>query len=232
MLKTIEIDIDVYKLIESERKDFEETQNDILRRLLNVDRIERKMQWGQVSNKMVLDLEGEADSTFYPESVEESEDITGRIAQYQRSIMEHRLNALINEPLKDWIFEGVRLPEGTKLRKWYRGQQYYALIANGSISFGDKLYYAPSSAAMAITNGSPVNGWLFWEYFDEADGSWKKLTELRVETVTKMETAVSMSDTEVQPDVETKPKDALPKKQTSGTRSSKASTKSRNSKKQ
>ncbi|WP_460766592.1 hypothetical protein [Niabella terrae] len=155
-LKTIEIDIEVYKRIESERNGFEETPNEILRRLLRISQV------GKRSSKV--------------SSV--STQITSPPNDSGSKTSEIRNSSPAGTP-KDWFFEGVRLLEGTRLRKWYHGKQYHAVISNGGICFEEKYYKTPSAAAMAVTGGMPVNGWLFWEYYDAPVYTWKKLQELR-----------------------------------------------------
>jgi hypothetical protein len=172
MNKSIEIDIEVYRKIESARQTFEETHNDILKRLLGLTpSIKLPIQQGQMSMS-----EKRED---YNIEVSNRKDLIDEIRSYQQKSMKSRLTDLVRYGHKDWICEGARLPEGSKLRKWYRGKQHDAVIINGSILLNGKQYHAPSAAAMAVTDGTPVNGWLFWEYFDEGEIAWKKLNELR-----------------------------------------------------
>jgi hypothetical protein len=126
--KTIEIDLDVYKRIEENRKSFDQSENDILRHLLDLEEQPIKMVRG---NKTGLN-----------------------------------------------IGDGVVLPDGTQLRKKYKGQLYEVTVTNGRIIYNGKGYTSPSGAAVAIT-GSPVNGWRFWEVKKPDDNEYRPLAELR-----------------------------------------------------
>lgn len=84
-----------------------------------------------------------------------------------------------NQPSIYWEYKGVRLPEGTKLRKKSRYREYNAIIHNGQIFVNNKYYTAPSSAAMSVNGGTSVNGWEFWEYYDDINKRWYKLNQLR-----------------------------------------------------
>jgi hypothetical protein len=75
--------------------------------------------------------------------------------------------------------QGARLREGARLRKWSSNQKIEAIINNGSIFIDGEYYKSPSAAAMAVNGGINVNGWMFWEYFDESSMSWEKLSQLR-----------------------------------------------------
>lgn len=126
--KTIEIDLDVYKRIEEHRESFDQSENDILRRLLDLEEQPVKMVRG---NKTGLN-----------------------------------------------VGDGVVLPDGTQLRKKYKGQLYEVAVTNGRIIYNGKGYTSPSGAAVAIT-GSPVNGWRFWEVKMPDDDEYRLLAELR-----------------------------------------------------
>jgi hypothetical protein len=106
---TIEIDLEIYKLIQAERQSFDETNSEILRRLLKLG----------------------------PREVSDSE--------------EGGLN----------IGHGVFLPNGTLLKRKYKGVVYEAPVKEGKIWAKGKSFTSPSGAAVEVT-GSAVNGWQFW----------------------------------------------------------------------
>lgn len=74
--------------------------------------------------------------------------------------------------------KGVFLRNGLKLRKHFKGTLYEATVHDGYIEFHNKKYTSPSGAAVKAANGS-VNGWIFWEFLDEKDNTWKTLETLR-----------------------------------------------------
>ncbi|MEA2053696.1 MAG: hypothetical protein U9O96_01040 [Candidatus Thermoplasmatota archaeon] len=72
---------------------------------------------------------------------------------------------------------------GIKLRHKFRdkfgdGRIVYATVKDGYILFeGEK--YSSLSAAGSKAAGYLVNGWKFWEYYDEDAGGWRKVDEFR-----------------------------------------------------
>ena len=70
------------------------------------------------------------------------------------------------------------LKNGMKLQKNFKGKLFEAIVRNGYIEFEDKKYTSPSGPAVVAAQGS-VNGWRFWDFFDEKDNQWKLLETLR-----------------------------------------------------
>lgn len=123
---SIEIDLDIYKLIQAERKSFDETDNEILRRLL------------KLRPREVSDLE------------------------------EGGLH----------IGYGVFLPNGTLLKRKYKGVLYEAPVKEGKIWVKGKSFTSPSGAAVEVT-GSAVNGWQFWAVQRPEEKTYPKLSALK-----------------------------------------------------
>lgn len=195
MTKSIDIDIEVYRAIEAGRISFEESQNNILRRILGIEGHSISQgfdSWKkQGSNSKPADLDYSSqqgtdvpDFSFGPSGVKEpyfQEDRTDSGIKF-KDLQFPFYGMLMPKTAygtKDWLFGGVRLPEGTRLQKWYGGIKYEAEIRNGSILFEGVSYQSPSAAAMVITGGSNVSGWNFWKFFDPHDGEWKKLITLK-----------------------------------------------------
>jgi hypothetical protein len=192
MKKSIEIDIEVHRAIEIRREDFDESQNDILRRILGLNRQDRisgnaeflfpdsaasePVPFFNRASRLapvpppMSHAEGEEDQPQIP--------LSHRIKEFHSRISNQYFTSKLPS-VRDWQFGGVRLPEGTRLQKWYGGQKYEAEIRDGAIWFDGIPYQSPSAAAMVITGGSNVSGWSFWKYFDPKDGEWKKLGSLR-----------------------------------------------------
>lgn len=74
--------------------------------------------------------------------------------------------------------QGVLLKNGLKLRKKYFGKLVEAIVEKNHISYNGKEYASPSGAARAVT-GNSVNGWVFWQYYDEKTKKWQILSKLR-----------------------------------------------------
>ncbi len=72
---------------------------------------------------------------------------------------------------RDLVVDGVVFPEGTELRKEYKGKIYQAVIQNGSILLNAKKFSSASAAAIHIT-GSNVNGRRFWEVRLPGKANW------------------------------------------------------------
>ncbi len=81
----------------------------------------------------------------------------------------------------DWVSKGVRFPQGTHVRAKYKGQLHLAEVKDGALLLNGKRYDSPSSAAMAITNNTPVNGWTFWEVKLPGSGEWQTMKALRTD---------------------------------------------------
>jgi hypothetical protein len=76
------------------------------------------------------------------------------------------------------LVRGNVLKNGLNLQKRYKGKLYEAKVLNGYIEMAGNKYPSPSSAGIAITK-SNVNGWRFWNYFDEKENKWKVLETLK-----------------------------------------------------
>jgi hypothetical protein len=171
MKKQIEIDIEVHRYIESARIDFKESQNTILRRLLGIDR-DQELQSPDIYDQGTEMSDLTSDNANYY-------NLANEISSYQDYILNKRIRSKDQNAARDWIYRGARLREGARLRKWSSNQKIEAIINNGSIFINGEYYKSPSAAAMAVNGGINVNGWMFWEYFDESSMSWEKLSELR-----------------------------------------------------
>lgn len=122
----IEIDFDVYIYLQNQRNGFNETENDVLRRILKID-----------TPQIISENRGESYHTG-----------------------------------------GVNLQVGLKLRKTYKNVDLEAKVTDRGIMFDNQIFKSPSAAGCVATNTS-VNGWIFWEYFDEDSNQWKVLDNLR-----------------------------------------------------
>ena len=75
--------------------------------------------------------------------------------------------------------EIYKLPTGIKLRHRFRdGRIVEAVVKDNYVLYDGRKYSSLSQAGIAAT-GYYVNGWRFWEYYDEDTGEWRKVDELR-----------------------------------------------------
>lgn len=83
------------------------------------------------------------------------------------------------ESKSGWMLKaGVWLPEGTKLRAKYKGKMIEAEVIGNGLKCKGENYRSPSAAACAAT-GTSVNGWHFWDFFDDSSGTWRPISSLR-----------------------------------------------------
>jgi hypothetical protein len=191
MTKQIEIDIDVYRVIENGRISFDETQNTILRRLLGIENTPQTNPPLQPNEVLLYSNNDKTPPSEYPKNNEvaslynnkiqplESSKTSDKIIAFQTKTLANRLAGIFSSGSSDWHYGGVSLPEGTQLQKWSRKQKIEAVIYNGSIYLNGEYHQSPSSAAMSVNGGVNVNGWDFWDYFDQKTKEWKRLDELR-----------------------------------------------------
>ena len=113
-----------------------------------------------------------------PSSERESTSVAedGEIEDWKQKLIEITSSDLVS-------FAG-RVPHGTQLRAFYKGSEYRAEVAAGSVSWNGRRFPSLSQAAIAViqSTGShrpTENGWRFWEFYDEASDEWRALTELR-----------------------------------------------------
>lgn len=137
-LRPIEIDVDVYRFLESRRTSFAQTHNDILRDLAGLKSVASTPSHG----------------------VGNGTDQGG------------------------WLWKGVTLPNGTKLRMSYNGQTHSGEVVQGAWHVGGAIYRTPSAAAGGVARskkGAPVSldGWGYWEVKKPDSDRWIPIAKLR-----------------------------------------------------
>lgn len=78
------------------------------------------------------------------------------------------------------VVKNILLKNGLKLNQKYKGEVITAEVIDGYIVCNNQKFTSPSGAAVSIT-GSSINGWRFWNYFDENNKNWKLLETLKSE---------------------------------------------------
>ena len=119
--KYIEIDLEVYKEIINRAHSFEESHNEILRRVLGLD------PEGE-SNLSALNLDQ---------------------ANYFR--LAEPAGPQVYERPRGFFTKGVLIPEGAKLRGSYKGEWIAAIVLDGAIELRGRRFNSLSGAAMHIT---------------------------------------------------------------------------------
>jgi hypothetical protein len=79
---------------------------------------------------------------------------------------------------KPWVVKGVHFPHGTEFLAAYKGQDFQAIVDNGTLMLNGKRFSSPSSAAVSIT-GNPVNGWIFWKCRMPGKQNWEIIESYR-----------------------------------------------------
>ena len=123
----IRIDLDVYKAIQQRLQSFNDTPNQVLRRIFELEVAEERPSTPQGEGLYVKE---------------------------------------------------VFLKNGLKMRKRFKGRTLEATVEGNSILYDGRKFNSPSGAAVYAT-GTSINGWRFWEYFDDNSGMWRSLSALR-----------------------------------------------------
>lgn len=137
-LRSIEIDVEVFRFLESHRTSFAQTHNDILRNLAGLKSIAL------------------TPSNNAPSGADEG----------------------------GWLWKGVMLPNGTKLRMSYNGQTHSGEVVQGAWHVAGAIYRTPSAAAGGVARskkGAPVSldGWGYWEIKKPDSNRWIPIEKLR-----------------------------------------------------
>lgn len=82
------------------------------------------------------------------------------------------------EPTKGYQWLTVFLPNGTKLKMAYKGQDYYAEVAHEKIMYGGEAF-SPSGLANRIAAGTRRNAWRDFWIKRPRDKEWVLADDLR-----------------------------------------------------
>lgn len=158
--RSIEIDFDIHKIIETNRTSFEESPNEVLRRILKLQPIEKPRF---VSEPSWMHRNGTKEISANPPKV-----VT---------------NGTLSR--SGWHGKGVDLPNGTLFHMEYNGEVYSGDIQNGKWCIeGAAPCKSPSDAACsavaARTGIRPsLNGWIYWHVKRPQDNGWVLIDSLR-----------------------------------------------------
>jgi len=165
-MRNIEIDFEVHQLIELERRNFDETPNDALRRLLKLPDQKREV------------IVPPARLFHGPEPRRPEPRIRPEPPEGKR--------VLPNIGDGAWTGDGVALPNGTQVRMHYNDRWHFGEIQASQWVVEGKVYTSPSSAAVgcAVTKDGThpsLNGWLYWEFIrpGEYRAGWQHLSTAR-----------------------------------------------------
>ncbi len=108
-----------------------------------------------------------------------SEDLRRRFARDVKDRLKYEVALLLgNQPKKPASqVRGSKLRK-TKLKAWYKGRVFRALLLKGGkVRYKRRVYESPSAAAAKVVKGAS-NGWIFWKY-QRAPGDWVTVDHLR-----------------------------------------------------
>jgi len=108
-----------------------------------------------------------------------SEDIRRRFARDVKDRLKYEVALLLgNQPKKPASQGRGSKLRRTKLKAWYKGKVYRALLLKGGkVRYKRRVYESPSAAAAKVVKGAS-NGWIFWKY-QRAPGDWVTVDYLR-----------------------------------------------------
>ena len=108
-----------------------------------------------------------------------SEDIRRRFARDVKDRLNYEIALLLGkEPEKSAQLGRESKLRRTKLKAWYKGKVFRALLLKGGkVRYKRRVYESPSAAAVKVVKGAS-NGWVFWKY-QRAPGDWVTVDHLR-----------------------------------------------------
>lgn len=162
----IEIDFEVFKALTALRMSETDSYNHVLRRLL---KLPPPPAFEEIANALAQAATG----------VQDSSKPRGLFGGRTNALTGMATNSLLAAALGGVWFNGIHLPDGTRLKATYKGTQYDAVINEGKWVGSDGITRSsPSDAASAISNTN-VNGWRFWHALLPNSNEWMRLDELR-----------------------------------------------------
>lgn len=162
----IEIDFDVFKALTTQRESESDTYNHVLRRIL---KLPPPPAFEEIANALAEAARGK-------QSLPKPRGLFGAGVN---ALSGRATNSLLAAALGGVWFNGVHLPEGTRLKALYKGDLFEAVIKEGRwIGSDGVVRSSPSDAASAISNTN-VNGWRFWHALVPGSTEWVRLDELR-----------------------------------------------------
>lgn len=108
-----------------------------------------------------------------------SEDIGPLFAKQVREFNKYKESLLFGKKIKKPVslLKGANIRR-MKLRAWYKGKKYRALLLkDGRVKYKGRNYPSPSAAAAKVVKGA-ANGWIFWKYL-RSPGEWVSASHLR-----------------------------------------------------
>ena len=164
--RSISIDLAIHQLIETNRTSLEESENEVLHRLLGLPSV-------PVATPPAANLRHPSGSNHLRTFLDDPE---------------LSPNSLGNGPTsgRSWRYGGVELPEGTELSLAYPGvkEDVYGVVRNSAWEIGGEQFFSPSRAAIAVVywergKNISVNGWLCWKIRRPGETEWIALNSLR-----------------------------------------------------
>lgn len=164
--RTISVDFDIHKLIETNRTSFEESENEVLRRLLGLPN-------APVETPSAANLRHPSRSNHLRTFLDDPELSPNSLGNGRTSG-------------RSWCYGGVELPAGTELSLDYPGvkKEVSGVVHNGVWEIEGEQFSSPSRAAITIVSRErgeniSLNGWLYWKIRCPGETEWIALNSLR-----------------------------------------------------
>ncbi len=108
-----------------------------------------------------------------------SEDIHRRFARDVKDRLNYEMALLLGKEPKKSAPQGRESKlRRTRLKAWYKGKVFRALLLKGGkVRYKRRIYESPSAAAARVVKGAS-NGWIFWKY-QRSPGEWVAVDHLR-----------------------------------------------------
>lgn len=201
-MKTIDVDLDVFKRLTNLLETTEDSYSEVIRRLLRPTNV-RSGIWSVSATTPAANSQGsvagvdasrsETDNVIPGElpdivknamlraEVGRQGSVAGVDASRSEtdSVIPSELPAIVKNAILRAEVGRIDLPKGTELRARYKGNDYIAYVIDGrTLALNENRYSSLSGAAMAITH-SPVSGYAFWKIRDPNTQRWIRLTEYK-----------------------------------------------------
>ena len=179
-MKTIEVDLDVFKRLTNLLETTEDSYSEVIRRLLWPTNV-RSAIWSVSATTPATNSQGAVAGVDAPRSDADN-------------IVQSELPAIVKNAMLRAEVGRIDLPKGTELRARYKGKDYIAYVIDGrTLALNEHQYSSLSGGAMAITH-SPVSGYAFWKICDPSTQRWIRLSEYKKAEYRRAESALINQD--------------------------------------
>lgn len=175
-MKTIDVDLDVFKRLTNLLETTEDSYSEVIRRLLHPTNA-RSGIWSVSTTTPVRSGIRSVSATTPAANSQGS--VAGEDASRSETdnVIPGELPAIFKNAILRAEVGRIDLPKGTELRARYKRKDYIAYVIDGrTLALNENRYSSLSGAAMGITH-SPVSGYAFWKIRDPNTQRWIRLAE-------------------------------------------------------